>query len=238
MSEEPLPAEMPGRDPSGRFLPRNPPQRSAERQHLRRADRAPRYQLLAHAARLSDARERLNLRELKASRAQAAAALRNAEEQAPQQLVDRLLGAVAADVLTVADATARLAEEETAYDEASAARVLLDDELEEIRLQLGVLRLRCDNALSAVLQTDPRVEMLWQRHHEARQVVADLDRCLRVVDHAGGIEPADRGCAAFREYPDRGNSEAWKLAVAKLAVDADALLPVSEEEELRGEAET
>ena len=162
---------MPGRDPSGRFLPRNPPQRSAERQHLRRADRAPRYQLLAHAARLSDARERLNLRELKASRAQAAAALRNAEEQAPQQLVDRLLGAVAADVLTVADATARLAEEETAYDEATAARVLLDDELEEIRLQLGVLRLRCDNALSAVLQTDPRVEMLWQRHHEARQVV-------------------------------------------------------------------
>ena len=137
---------MPGRDPSGRFLPRNPPQRSAERQHLRRADRAPRYQLLAHAARLSDARERLNLRELKASRAQAAAALRNAEEQAPQQLVDRLLGAVAADVLTVADATARLAEEETAYDEASAARVLLDDELEEIRLQLGVLRLRCGSA--------------------------------------------------------------------------------------------
>jgi len=167
---------MPGRDPSGRFLPRNPPQRSAERQHLRRADRAPRYQLLAHAARLSDARERVNLRELEASRAQAAAALRKAEEQAPQ--------------------------------------------------------------LSAVLQTDPRVEMLWQRHHEARQVVADLDRCLRVVDHAGGIEPADRGCAAFREYPDRGNSEAWKLAVAKLAVDADALLPVSEEEELRGEAET
>ena len=56
--------------------------------------------------------------------------------------------------------------------------------------------------------------------------------------NAGGIEPADRGWAAFREYPDRGNSEAWKLAVAKLAVDADALLPVSEEEELRGEAET
>ena len=53
---------------------------------------------------------------------------------------------MAADVLTVADATARLAEEETAYDEASAARVLLDDELEEIRLQLGVLRLRCGSA--------------------------------------------------------------------------------------------
>ena len=145
MSEEPLPAEMPGRDPSGRFLPRNPPQRSAERQHLDALIER-RDQLLAHAARLSDARERLNLRELKASRAQAAAALRNAEEQAPQQLVDRLLGAVAADVLTVADATARLAEEETAYDEATAARVLLDDELEEIRLQLGVLRLRCGSA--------------------------------------------------------------------------------------------
>ena len=174
MSEEPLPAEMPGRDPSGRFLPRNPPQRSAERQHLDALIER-RDQLLAHAARLSDARERVNLRELEASRAQAAAALRKAEEQAPQ--------------------------------------------------------------LSAVLQTDPRVEMLWQRHHEARQVVADLDRCLRVVDHAGGIEPADRGWAAFREYPDRGNSEAWKLAVAKLAVDADPLLPVSEEEELRG-AET
>jgi len=79
---------MPGRDPSGRFLPRNPPQRSAERQHLDALIER-RDQLLAHAARLSDARERVNLRELEASRAQAAAALRKAEEQAPQQRAQR-----------------------------------------------------------------------------------------------------------------------------------------------------
>jgi hypothetical protein len=53
----------------------------------------------------------------------------------------------------------------------------------------------------ALRSKDAAVRALAQRYHEARQQVADLDRALRVVDGAGGIEPADRGWDAIANIP-------------------------------------
>jgi hypothetical protein len=71
-------------------------------------------------------------------------------------------------------------------------------------------------------KADPAVRVLRQRYHEARQVVAYLDRAVRVVDNAGGIEPADRNWDSFRECPDCGLAAPWLEA---LEGDADARLP-------------
>jgi hypothetical protein len=117
------------------------PARTPERQVL--AERiARRNEARAQHARLTEARERLNLRGLRDTRDEAAEALRQAETSAPRQFVDRFLsGATAVDAVTVATATETLARAQQRYDEAAAADKLIEAELADVASHISIAQL-------------------------------------------------------------------------------------------------
>jgi hypothetical protein len=180
-------------------------------------------------AKLTAARARLDIHRLDAARIEAAAALQRVEDEAPQRLVNRLMGLGGPAGTTVDEARRALDQTQQAYDEAEAAAKLLDGEIEETRLRVGVLDLGLSSALGEALQAAPEVAALLARYHEARANLLAIDWALQEVSRAGGIPPSNRFWDSGRpaaDFPDRDKlAEPWRTAIAALADDPDAELP-------------
>jgi hypothetical protein len=202
------------------------PARTPERQVL--AERiARRNEARAQHARLTEARERLNLRGLRDTRDEAAEALRQAETSARRQFVDRFLsGATAVDAVTVATATETLARAQQRYDEAAAADKLIEAELADVASHISIAQLGVARAVSDVLRTDSAVRAVLRRYEEMQQALADLAHCLGVIVSANGIPPDKRlWDIPGRLYPDPALAGFWAAAIEMLGRDADTELP-------------
>jgi chromosome segregation ATPase len=206
-------------------------ERSPEREHLRatieRRDRA-----REQHRKLVEARTRLDLRELRSARAEAAAAVRRAEEEQPQRLVDKLMGmAPPVDIVSVADATRALDEATRAHTGAEAAAKLLDDEIKQLEFHLSLHDSRIRDAIADLLQADGAVGALLARYDEARGVVVALDAALSEISRRNGIPSARQHWAAGRllsHFPDHDKIAAvWRAALEALETNPDIELPAS-----------
>lgn len=203
-------------------------ERSGERQVLAAAIQR-RNEARERHRQLVQARDRLDLRELRDIRDAATTALRKSEEEGPKRLISRLMGTEAVDELTASDATQALAEAQRGFDEATGAATLLDSEIEDVRLRIGLLDLRVDNARAEVLKADGAVQALLRRHRETVGALLALDRALERIASANGLKPEQRHWNASRpadEYPDRDKLAGfWHAAIEQLRDDPDGTLP-------------
>jgi hypothetical protein len=150
----------------------------------------------------------------------AEAALLEARERAPAQLVaDILQGGRRSDVAR-AEAALQVAREE-ATSQRATARLLAAEErqaIEKLQRATGWRQL----AVTEVLKTDLAVAALLAQYKAAKLRVEDLTWALREVSlglpYAWDVPRVD-------EMADRGAGQPWREAVAMLALDADAPLP-------------
>lgn len=152
-------------------------------------------------------------------------ALEAARLREPRRLVDELLGVVGVKHLTVAEAEASLADATREQDRRRKIHSLLDEEEASAVSELKDARHGRDNAVKAVVASDPATAALLSAFVEARQRVAELQRIWLALPS----RPDDSSTwCPFDHFPDLGGSQAWVAATAALLTDADAALPIVE----------
>jgi hypothetical protein len=154
--------------------------------------------------------------------ASAEEALKEARAREPRRLVDELLGLVGAKRQTVEEAGTALAAANSEQDRRRRIHALLDEEERAAERELEYARRVRDEAVVAVVASDPATATLLAEFIEARQRVADFQRIWLALPSRS---EDSRAWCRFDELPDRGGAEQWRNAVAALAADADAELP-------------
>jgi hypothetical protein len=215
-----------------------PPPRSPERERLATA-----ISTLAQATyevdRVEEARQKLDNRlfdVLNPAVTAAREALVEAEDSAPNALVDAVLaGGISEDATAVARIELRQAE--TAVQQVREARRVLENRAAQAQIDIGNARQALDRAVAAVINADPAKKALVAEFYRSGRRTLQLARAIRTMGIiAQGVEAVDIGLtlrigdilrpggsstgqSSFQRDPD------WAAAVAALRDDADVALP-------------
>jgi hypothetical protein len=215
-----------------------PPPRSPERERLAVAI-STLAQCTYEADRVEEARQKLDERffdVLQPAVTAAREALTEAEELAPNALVDAVLeGGISEDATAVAKINLRQAE--VAVEQTRSARRVLENRAQDAQIDIGNARRNLDAAVAAVIQSDPAKKAVVSAFFAAGRRTLQLARAIRTMGIiAQGVEAVDIGLtlrigdilkpggsntgqSSFQRDPD------WAAAVAALRDDADVALP-------------
>lgn len=198
--------------------------RSPVRQRLAEAISA-RNALDTQLAALIKAKEQASRDVWTAERAIAVAEqnIETAKEAQAKHLTDAAMGRAGPAPISMRDARAAVQDAKDEYEARVAARDGLKAQIAELDASRPLLNLEMDNALHAVIASDPAVLTLLQRWTALQRESADVRGALGSLT---GLLPKEAaGWDAIRNYPDLKLAERWASAVAALRNDADALLP-------------
>jgi hypothetical protein len=158
-------------------------------------------------------------------------ALADAKQNAPQVLVDSVLGEPDPDIMTVADAEQLVRKAEDDLAAGREARQILSDEATKAAIAAGEAERHVTAAVQAVVQASPaRAALLAEYWRCAKRAL----RCAQALRTSGvGMQGAEghglrfvisEAAAAIGEHPFKHDAE-WLAALAALREDADVTLP-------------
>jgi hypothetical protein len=156
---------------------------------------------------------------------QATAALERVKREAGSHRAAAAMGTAGGAAPSITDARRALEAAEDELEAAKAAAADLAKQQEEAQRQLSWSR--PDDAVAAVIRTDPATKMLLETFERSRRATADLRQAVELV--AGYFPYAERlALRADRivNGPPSKQRLAWEAALAALKEDADAALPI------------
>jgi chromosome segregation ATPase len=166
------------------------------------------------------------LRQAKAAVERAREAIKEAQENAVIYAKQVARGDAGPAPVSIKTAKADLVALEDQLATAEAAMTQLTKEREAAGNSVGYAQSKIERAVAGVLRSDPAIGKLLARYAQAQRELAALAEALDIVAAAGGELPQDWRSSRLGPGGASDLIKVWKAAIAALATDAEAALPL------------